>query len=424
MSASPLASDRGDRENRRSMQPLRFAKRDLGLALGILVAAGCGETTPESPLVPSGDASQVVEALREPDPLARAESLARTFQQLPPEALPAVRDAYSGTFFDLGDTELVLLAEWWARFDAPAALEWSREEWRADTSQVRQSILRAWARRDPEAALRVAETQRAEGERALWLDAVLSGWEESGQPGAFELVRGMPTGADRQRALATLARRKVLRDGVAAAFDWAEALPEDDDRFKLNLMRRVGSAAAQLEPELAAERAGRLADGPYADGLLRHVGTRWAKRDGQAALRWLVSLPPGPPRDDGVSETYRSWLRGTTRADALRFMEGPARDDPALDPATALYAQVLASDDPLAAIEVARGLVDEPLRWATVGRVWRTWWIDDDEAANAWFEQASDIPEFYRERIPVIPQALRKVKRDKARAASQQAGSP
>ena len=401
------------------MRRLRLVERSLGLSLGVLLAVGCAEKTSESSVAPSADATHVVEALREPDPLVRAEALARAFQSLPPESLPGVRDAYSGTFFDLGDTELVLLAEWWARFDAAGALEWTYVERAADATQVRQAILRAWARQDPEAALRAAENQRADNVRPLWLDAVLSGWQESGQPGAFEFVRALPSGPDRQRALATLARRKVLRDGVAAAFDWAEGLPEDDDKFKLNLMRRVGSAAAGVDPEIAAERAGRLADGPYAQGLLRRVGIRWANRDGAAALHWLVSLPAGHPRDDGVSETYRAWVRGPARADAIRFMEGPARNDPALDPATALYAQVFVSDDPLGAIEVARAIEAEDLRWATVGRVWRIWWTDDEEAANAWFEQTSDdIPEFYRERMRVIPKAVRRLQREKARVTS------
>jgi hypothetical protein len=380
--------------------------------------AGCVERSTESTGAPSADASLVIEALREPDPLVRAESLARVFQTLPPEALPAVRRAYSGTFFDLGDTELVLLAEWWARFDGPGALAWSGAEWRADTMQVQQAILRAWARHEPEAALRVAENQRADDVRGLWMDAVLSGWEESGEPGVFEFVRAMPQGADRQRAIAALARRKVLREGVAAAFDWAESQPEDDDKFKLNLLRRVGGAGAEVDPKLAAERAGRLAAGPYADGLLRHVGMRWAKRDGEAALRWLASMPPGRARDEGIAETYRIWVRWG-RADAIRFMQGSARSDPALDPATALYAHVLADDDPLAAIAVARELRDEDLRWATVGRVWRTWWIDDEPAAQSWFEaHADEMPEFYRERIRVIPEGLRAVRERKARAAA------
>jgi hypothetical protein len=398
------------------MRRERLLERCLGLALGALVASGCGEERPADP----GDPSAVAEALREPDPLVRAESLARVFQQLPPEALPAVRDAYSGIFFDLGDTELVLLSEWWARFDAPGALEWSRTDYTADTRQVRQAILRAWARVDPHAAMRAAANEQVE--RSQWLDATICGWEESGQPGLFEFVRDMPYGPDRQLALATLARRKVLREGVAAAFDWAEAEPEHDGKFKLNLIRRVGSAAVLVDPELTAERAGRLADGPYANGLLRRVGIRWAKRDGEAAMRWLATLPPGPARHEAMSETYRSWLRGLDREEALRFMQGPGLDDPAYEPAVALYARVLASDDPLGAIDVARALNDEELRWTTVGRVWRTWWVDDEEAANAWFEQATDIPEFYRERIPQIPQGLRKRQREKNRASSEEAG--
>jgi len=396
------------------MQRWQHAAQWFSLALVLAVGAACPDREDQSADVPAGDAGLVVEALRESDPLVRTERLARAFQTLPSEALPGVRRAYSGAFFDLGDTELVLLAEWWARFDAPAALEWSYADWTANATQVQQAILRAWARHDPEAALRVAENQRADNVRALWMDAVLSGWEESGQAGVFEFVRTMGPGPDRQRALAALARRKVLREGVAAAFDWGESLPEDDDGFKLDLLRRVGSSGAEVDPELTAQRAGRLADGPHADGLLRHVGTRWAKRDGEAALRWLASLPPGYARDDGVSETFRTWVRWA-RPDALRFMEGPARSDPALDPATALYVQVLAADDPHAAIGVAQEIRDEDLRWATVGRVWRAWWIDDELAASQWFEtHASEMPEFYRERIRVIPSAVRALREKKA----------
>jgi hypothetical protein len=400
------------------MQRMKVTRWRLCLSLGLLIVTGCSEPDSARVEVPEGGGELVAEALREPDLLARVESLARGLRALPPEALPGVRRAYSGTFFDLGDTELVLLAEWWARFDAPAALDWSHTEWRADTTQVRQAILRSWARQDPEAALRHAENERADDVRALWMDAVLSGWEESGQPGVFEFVRAMPRGQDRQRALAALARRKVLRDGVALAFDWAEALPEDDDKFKLQLLRRVGGAAAEVAPQLAAERAGRLASGPYAHGLLAYVGRPWAKRDGAAALRWLATLPPGHARNDAVSETYRIWLRWAPE-DALRFMEGPARSDPALDPATALYAQALAADDGETAIGVALELQDEDLRWASVGRAWRIWWTEDEPAANAWFEaHAAEIPEFYRERIPVIPQAMRVLKQQKARAAA------
>jgi hypothetical protein len=237
----------------------------------------------------------------------------------------------------------------------------------------------------------------------------------------------MSPGEDRQRAVATLARRKVLRDGVDAAFDWAEALPDEGKeavQFKLELLRRVGGAAAELDPERAAERAGRLADGPYANGVLRRVGTRWATRDGEAAMRWLATLPSGFARDDGVGETYRFWVR-SSREEALAFMRGPAGEEAAYEPARALYAQVLAREDPLAAIDVAREISDDKLRWASVGRVWRQWWVDDADAANAWFEaNAEQIPEFYRQRIRIIPQAYRRMAKEKASAAAKGAESP
>ena len=61
-------------------------------------------------------------------------------------------------------------------------------------------------------------------------------------------------------------------------------MSDDDDKFKLNLTRRVGSAAAMHEPFVAAERAARLAGEPFADGLFRRVGKRWALRDGAAGI--------------------------------------------------------------------------------------------------------------------------------------------
>ena len=115
-------------------------------------------------------------------------------------------------------------------------------------------MFRAWARTDPVAALKSSQVANPKA-RSIFREACLVGWEESGLPGLLEFVERLPVGAERQRAIQVVARRKVLRDGPQAAFEWAEDLPDSSDAFKLNVLRRIASSAAQVDPMLAAKWA-------------------------------------------------------------------------------------------------------------------------------------------------------------------------
>jgi len=364
---------------------------------------------PEAPKL-WGDAAEIQQILLEPDALVRAEALAAELRSLAPLALDDVLSAYDTVFLDIGDFELELLAEWWARFDPEAAFAWSQKDWRASHPVVAQAVLRAWARSDPAAALRAAEQESRHSVRRAAVGAVLVGWEQGGAPGSFEYVQSLPAGHDRQRYLAFVARRKVLRDGVDAAIRWAESQPDEPHEFKLNLFRRVASAAAQVEPLRAAAWAKQQLSGPFGNQLPQRVGTRWVIRQPEAAMEWFAELPEGTDRDTGLRETYRAWL-GFDKAAAHAWM---AEREPAawLDPARALYAISLYKDpdaDPLIALEQALSIRAEQPRWATVGRIWRVWYVRDAEAAEAWFlEQESGIPPFYRARIPSIPSGMLK----------------
>ena len=63
----------------------------------------------------------------------------------------------TASFLDLGEIDLVLLAEWWAGFDPEAAFEWTHREWTAEHPAVVVQVFRAWGRSDPAAALEAAE---------------------------------------------------------------------------------------------------------------------------------------------------------------------------------------------------------------------------------------------------------------------------
>jgi hypothetical protein len=351
-----------------------------------------------------GVAGEIREILLNPDVLERTGELARRLSQLGPESLEAVRSAYDTVFLDRGDVDLALLVDWWVGFDPEGAFEFTSREWRADHPAIVVSLLRAWARRDPRDALAAAQRSGLNRAGAPYLHAVLAGWDASGEPGLFEYVASLPGGADRQRAISVLARRRVLRDGPEEAFRWAEALPDSQDAFKLNVFRRVAGAAAEVDPQGAAAFAERhYADPALGKGLPLRVGMAWAKRDPEAAMLWLATLPAGPNRDDAVGETYRTWLRGdrTAAREWLRNTE----PEPWLDPAVSLYAQSIAyesSERAAEALEQVARISDEQTRNAAIVLVARLWLERDRPAAEAWLASA-DLPDAVRERASQLP---------------------
>jgi hypothetical protein len=194
----------------------------------------------------------------------------------------------------------------------------------------------------------------------------------------------------------------VLGEGPDAAFAWVESLPDDApeeaNRFKLQLFRRITSAAASVDLQKTAAWAVKHAEGPNGDGLLGRVGNTWSMTDGAAAMAWLASLPPSPTRDRGVDDTYRAWL-GWHPTEALAWMAN-APQEPWLEPAVPLYAVSIANDDPVQAMAWAQRIQDPAQREGAVVTIAGLWRKKAPEAMNAWLD-SSDLPEHVREQILV-----------------------
>jgi hypothetical protein len=393
----------------------------LGLGYWLAVPEATGPKLPPSRSVSTltddfaapGLTGEVRRVLLMPDLFERTGALAELLGRLGPESLEPVREAYDSVFLDLGETELVLFGEWWARFDPRSALAWTNFSWSTRGSlPVLKAIMRAWGRSDPMAAIAAATVAPNARMRRIWTDSALRGWDESVHDGALEYAESLGHGEARQWALYIVTRRKLLRDGPEAAIAWAEALPDDDETFKLNAFRRLAGGLAEIDPQLAVAFAERHLDGPYAKGLPRRIGIRWVVQDPEAAMHWLASLPPGPNRDDGVQETFGRWL-GLSRSGAEEWYASVERE-PWLDPAVSIYAKRLGreGEEPLEALRMAEQIEDPELRNPTLGVIARGWLVRDEAAANAWLEQ-SDLPPEYIARIRVIPGAKRPNKKSK-----------
>jgi hypothetical protein len=379
----------------------------LGSALGYEVARRTHFTPPGHPLRPDAElatgpiGTALVAALTDPDRLAGVESLASRLRQTGPESLDEVRNAFEAVFLDAAEIEVVLLAEWWAEFDPKAAFAWSRQSRIAQHALVTRSVIEAWARRDPVAARKALEGMLDPLMRRACLDSLISGWDASGQPGLVEYLRGLPAGVEPLMAMAPLARRRVLRDGPERSFAWAESLPEDTPedalRFKLQMFRRVASAAASVEAEKTAAWAARHAEGPNGDGLLARVGSVWAEQPGRGeeALRWLSTLPAGRQRDDGVRDTFQAWA-ARANDEATDWLEAEPHA-PWLEAAMLQHATRIARKQPEQALGWARRIEAEPLRSQAFVAVGNVWLQRDPDAARAWLDGAESTVQIREE---------------------------
>jgi hypothetical protein len=342
---------------------------------------------PGTPLPTDETQAALHDIFRERDVLVRVARLGALFQRLDPSALPAVRDAFSPAVLDSGAVELILLAEWWAEFDPAGALQWSQTTFNAGDDHVTSAVFRAWARKDAQAARAKLQSLPFPNLVLVATDALIQGWDESGQPGLMDFVRSQPRGKAMQLTLASLARRRLHRLGPAATIEWAESFPddvEDETTFKLNVYRRVAGVVAEVEPERAAAFAVRHREGDYGHGLVRRVAVRWGRRDGRATLEWLRGLTPGKDRKSAIQDGFGAWY-GADRTAAIAWLTSQP-NELWLSPAHALHALGLGRDPDVGMQWAEAHVLDEEEREYTINQIGRSWYMRDPEAARPWLE--------------------------------------
>jgi len=330
----------------------------------------------------------VYEALLVSDPFARTAALGEVLSGLQPEDLGSIRMAYDAAVTGPTDPEIAMLAQWWAQHDPQGAWEWATTTRQAIDETVQTAVLRVWARQDPAAAGLAAQRMNNPAMMRPAVIAVAIGWEEGGHPQLPEFIVNMPQSVELQMAIDAIARRKALRHDPEEAFRWAESLPPDSRPGgpKVNAMRRVGGAVAQIDPEAAMAFAEKHGETPAGIALYRRVALAMLETNGEVTLEWLGTLPAGREQEGAVAAAYRTWL-GQDKPAAMRWLRGQ-EPQPWLDPAIHAFAQALSFEDPALAMEWVQQIRDEKRRNDATWRVGKIWWDSDPTGAQAWLDQA------------------------------------
>lgn len=349
-----------------------------------------------------GARGELEAALGIPNARARALHLARYFDQASPADLDTTLQTYQAAEAYIDALALVLLADWWASFDAPGALYRTLQPGFnfVDANAARYTIVRRWARQDPAAARKFVDEHRGSVNSDLLTQALVVGWSErDGVSDVWRYIEKLRTGRERQKAILALVVRSFTINGVDETLRSVEALPDEaPGNFKLQAFRRTAWALARYDPERARQWSAERSGDPLGAGLLRLVGVSLARTGGEDALEWLRKRLPGEERDQAIRESFRAWLV-SDRETAIAWLRG-ATPDSALEPALVALIPTLGRSDPEQARALLDRIEDPGLSEAAYLALARAWIAHDREAALAWLESESvPIDEETRRRL-------------------------
>lgn len=344
-------------------------------------------------------------ALRQPDAYARARSLGELLPSLGPEAVREVKQALDDLRIDLGAVEIDLLVRFWATHQPAAATAWTFKK----ASPIYQSgaartAMEVWAEADPASAVIVAESAlRTANEDVAWVvqQALVQGWFKTDRPGLEQYMQGLGIGIQRQRALFAYLISLARTEGSEATVRWADTIPDDDARYKLDVYRQVMSMLTWADMRAAERFCDAHCDGPYGKGL-RNALSRSRLRDGDYGgdvVEWVASVPDGD-EEQRESKKHSLWVAYSVWAyrdrqaaiDWMKQKTAGAEVEPWVRLLFAEYARQLAQDSPQEAIEWAERVEDEADRQRALVRVAQAWRQQDELAAEAWLSQSS-LPE-------------------------------
>jgi hypothetical protein len=338
--------------------------------------------------VPAEEAREIIERLRsDRDPIRRAAGFAALAGRMSPDAVEVVDEVLRSRHGIPSPVDSLLLLEFWAIHEPERAMRWALAATPTAYRNAAAGIAAlAWARQDPVALLKAHGTRHPEVTRAL-----VSGWFESGRPGLEEFVVGLGAGMEGQRALSIYLREALRRDGAQAVMEWAESR-RGAELWQGALYRQLASELAMADLPAALRWCEAHCQGPHGANIRHLIASRWADKDGRAAMMWVVSAAPEAPEEirQAAQAAYRSWLQQDRNAalDWARTIPQPQRSDPWLQPVVALFVASVSWRDPQEALEWVGLIADEDDRERALISIGRRWRDIDEDAAEAWLAQS------------------------------------
>lgn len=184
------------------------------------------------------------------------------------------------------------------RSDPRAAVEWVKS---VDDEQSRggglSSLAQTLAQSDPETAASLTD-EIPSAHRADWIAAVGSAYARQDPEAAVRWARTFQNDPAFPQILSQLSMHLAMSD-PEAALELAATVPDprQRDQAVANMLGRT----AFKSPEAAVRWIDRISDERLRAQAVGNVAQQWVQVDAAAARKWVTSLEPGAARDQGLS---------------------------------------------------------------------------------------------------------------------------
>jgi len=308
---------------------------------------------------------------------------------------------------------LVHAVAWIERQGTASILEILGAENSSETmSDLKERLLANLARKNPEAAARVALEQN------VAIDGVLATWVNQDPSQAITWVEQLPDGDAKRRAIISVASEAVRTDPQSAVrmagglpesaerdeilnramAEWVHSAPSDvqtwvqqveDPSLRSRLMAVVATTLAESDAPTAAQLAlTSMEPGKLQNDAVVGIVQRWAQRDPASAASWVAQFPAGDLRDAAIDNLVKLWPSRTEAAAWLNSLPaGPSRDA-----GFRAYAEQIAPAYPREAAGWAAAIADPQIQAAQLERIIRAWNDRDFASASRWVQTASLTP--------------------------------
>jgi hypothetical protein len=160
--------------------------------------------------------------------------------------------------------------------------------------------LRAWAAKDPEAALAAAMKLPEGDERNQALSAVCLGLAETNPADAVKLAQTLNLDKQPGAVMESLVQQWAGTD-LASALVWANSQPAGDQRD--GFTTRIAFVMSQSNPTDAANLViNQISPGPIQDEAVMTVLNQWGNQNLAAAATWVKGFPEGPLQARAAAE--------------------------------------------------------------------------------------------------------------------------
>jgi hypothetical protein len=236
-------------------------------------------------------------------------------------------------------------------------------------------ILARWAKQDPHAALRWAQTLD-EPDGDTWV-AIAEGWADKDRAAATAWGSSL-TDADHRRAVLGVIASRTVAGLDAAAVDAALAAfpPEVAAQARLEHLSssdHLPAGAAAVVQDILTRYSSdheimEAAAGPAASVMQEFVSGENGRTE---AISWLSNLPEGTAKSRAATTLIDQWAEDDATAASAWIKALPAGET--REHATIQLISEITADDPAGAIEWAKSLSDEAQRKEQAHSIFKTW---------------------------------------------------